>query len=259
MIQFKEDDLGMSSDTFSPAAGRRKAGGPHPGILAAVSLGLFLLSLALGAGMTGGQVFVSPFAKAADVARFYQEYAAAARMSGMLLFGSAVPLGIFAATVYARQLRLGVRVPGPAIGYFGGIAAALFLMVSGLVTWVLGQPSVSDDVAVTQALAFLGFAAGGVGFVVGLGLLVAGMAVPALILGFVPRWLAWTGMVLAALSELSFLSLAVEPLQFLLPIGRFGGMLWLVAVGFLLPVTRAAANRVPGSDPVRRSDREMLS
>ena len=76
-------------------------------------------------------------------------------------------------------------------------------------------------------------------------LLVAGIAVPALILGFVPRWLAWVGLIIAALSELSFLSLALEPLQFLLPIGRFSGLAWLVAVtvGFMLPRNRAAANR----------------
>ena len=61
---------------------------------------------------------------------------------------------------------------------------------------------------------------------------------PSLILGFVPRWLAWTGLVIAALAELSFLSMAIEPLQFLLPIGRFGGLLWLIAVGFLLPNDR---------------------
>ncbi|MGA7205556.1 MAG: hypothetical protein WBX27_13100 [Specibacter sp.] len=249
----------MSSDEIKPEPTRSRTGGPHPGILAAVNLGIFLLSLAIGALLTGGRVFVSPFAQPADVARFYQQNAGAVRLSGMLQFGSAVPLGIFAATVYARQLRLGVRVPGPAIGFFGGIAAAMFLMLSGLVTWVLGQPTVSSNVPVAQALAFLGFAAGGVGFVVGLGLLVAGLAVPALILGFVPRWLAWTGLVLAALSELSFLSLAVEPLQFLLPIGRFGGMLWLVAVGFLLPVARAAANRGAGREPARRSDRGVLS
>jgi len=249
----------MSSDEINPVPARHRSGGPHPGILAAVSLGMFLLSMVVGAAMTAGEVFVSPFAQAAEVARFYQQNAGAVRLAGMLQFGSAVPLGIFAATVYARQLRLGVRVPGPAIGYFGGVAASVFLMVSGLVTWVLGQPSISANVPVAQALAFLGFAAGGVGFVVGLGLLVAGLAVPALILRFVPRWLAWTGLVLAALSELSFLSLAVEPLQFLLPLGRFGGMLWLVAVGFLLPVTRAAANRVPGREPARRSDRGVRS
>ncbi|MEO3863710.1 hypothetical protein [Acrocarpospora sp. B8E8] len=81
------------------------------------------------------------------------------------------------------------------------------------------------------------------GYVVGLGLLVAGLAVPALILKLVPAWLAWTGLVTAALSELSFVSMVVEPLQVLLPIGRFGGAIWLIIVGFLLPQTRAAANR----------------
>jgi hypothetical protein len=37
--------------------------------------------------------------------------------------------------------------------------------------------------------------------------------------------------------------MALEPLQFLLPLGRFGGLLWLVAVGFLLPQNRVSANR----------------
>jgi len=59
----------------------------------------------------------------------------------------------------------------------------------------------------------------------------------------VPRWLAWAGLVIAALSELSFFSMVIEPLQFLLPVGRFGGLIWLIAVGFLLPHKRAAANR----------------
>jgi hypothetical protein len=73
--------------------------------------------------------------------------------------------------------------------------------------------------------------------------MVAGIAVPSLILGFMPRWLAWAGLVIAALSELSFLSLVLEPLQFLLTVGRFGGLVWLIAAGFLLPRRRAAANQ----------------
>lgn len=92
-----------------------------------------------------------------------------------------------------------MRVPGPAIGFFGGVSAA------------------------------------------------------SLILRFMPRWLARTGLVIAALSELSFLSMAIEPLQFLLPIGRFGGLIWLVAAGFLLPRTRAAANQAPRTDSPRTS------
>ena len=93
------------------------------------------------------------------------------------------------------------------------------------------------------ALTYFTFITGGVGFVTGMGLLIAGIAVPSLILHFLPRWLAWTGLVIAALAELSFLSMAIEPLQFLLPIGRFGGLLWLIAVGFLLPNDRREVRR----------------
>jgi len=220
-----------------------RSGGPNPGILAAVSLGLTAGGLLTSAILTGGQTFVSPFSPAIQVAAYFHGNPDAVRLASMLQFGSAVPLGIFAATVYARQLRLGVRVPGPAIGFFGGITAAAFLMLSAALGWVLSRPEITTDLTLTHALSFLAFITGGVAYVVSLGLLVAGIAVPALILRFVPRWLAWTGLVIAALSELSFLSMVLEPLQFLLPIGRFGGLLWLVAVGFLLPRSRAAANR----------------
>lgn len=232
------------TDATTLSSGRStRSGGPNPGILASVSLGLLLAGLITSAVLAGGQAFVSPFSPAGQVAAYVQQNVAAVRMGGMFQFGSAVPLGIFAATVYARQLRLGVRVPGPGISFAGGIGASVFLALSGLITWVLSRPEISTDVTLTYALAFLAFATGGVGVVVGLGLLVAGIAVPALILRFIPRWLAWTGLAIAAASELSFLSLAVEPLQVLLPIGRFGGLLWLIAAGFLLPHNRAAANR----------------
>ena len=220
-----------------------RSGGPNPGILAAISLGLTAAGLLSSAILTGGQGFVSPFSPAGQVATYFHENPDAVRLASLFQFGSAVPLGIFAATVYARQLRLGVRVPGPAIGFFGGISAAVFLMFSAALVWVLSRPEITTDLTLTHALSFLAFFTGGVAYVVGLGLLVAGIAVPALILRFVPRWLAWGGLVIAALAELSFLSMVLEPLQFLLPIGRFGGLLWLVAVGFLLPRTRAAANR----------------
>jgi len=148
----------------------------------------------------------------------------------MFQFGSAVPLGIFAATAYARQLRLCVGVPGPGIGFFGGVTASVFLMLSALLAWVLSRPEVTTDVTLTHALAFLAFISGGAGFVFGLGLLAAGIAVPVLIPRFIPRWLAWTGLILAAGSELNFFSMVIEPMQFLLPVGRFGGLLWLASV-----------------------------
>ncbi|MHA7285587.1 hypothetical protein ACX80I_04855 [Arthrobacter sp. MDT3-44] len=232
------------TDTALPRTSRTvRSGGPPLGILAVVSLGLTLGGLVMSTILTGGHPFVSPFSPSAQVAAYFRENPGAVRLASMMQFGSAVPLGIYAATVYARQLRLGVRVAGPGIGLFGGITAAGFLMLSAFVSWVLSRPEITTDVPLTHALSLLAFISGGVGYVVGLGLLVAGIAVPALVLGFLPRWLAWTGLVIAALSELSFLSMTIEPVQFLLPLGRFGGLLWLVAAGFLLPVSRSAANR----------------
>lgn len=218
------------------------AHGPHPGILAAVSLVLLLAAL-IAIAVGAGRSFISPFAPASDVMAFYHDHPLSVRLSAMLQLGSAVPLGICAATLYARQLRLGVRVPGPVIGLFGGATAAILLICSASVTWVLSRPELTTDTTLTLALAYLAFVTGGVGYVVGQGLLVAGVAVPALILGLLPRWLAWVGLLVAAAAELSFLSMTVEPLQALLPLGRFGGLGWLIVAGFLLPRTRSAANR----------------
>jgi hypothetical protein len=223
------------NETIAPS---RRQGGPHLGVLAIVSAALVVAAIVIGAALAGGTVFVSPFAGKAAVAAYAQQDWASIRVTAMLQFGSAVPFGILAATAFARLQRLGVRVPGPSIGFTGGLTAAILLMVSALATYLLSRPELTTDATLALALSFLAFATGGVGYVTGMGLLLAGIAVPSLILGLLPRWLAWAGLVIAALSELSFLSLAIEPLQFLLPIGRFGGLAWLIVAGFLLPVDR---------------------
>jgi hypothetical protein len=69
-------------------------------------------------------------------------------------------------------------------------------------------------------------------------LLVAGIAVPALILRLLPRALAGSGLVIAAVAELSTLSLVVPALAVLLPIARFPALIWLVVAGALLPNDR---------------------
>jgi len=234
-------------ETTSGVSRGTRSGGPNPGVLALVAFALTVGGIVVGVVAPGGAVLGSPFAPTDDVVARFSGASDVVRVVALLQFGSAVPLGIFAATVYARQLRLGIRVPGPAIGFFGGILASVMLMASSLVIWVLSRPEVTVDAVLTHALAFLAFVTGGVGYVVGMGLLVAGIAVPALILGLMPRWLAWTGLVIAALSELAYLSMVIEPLVVLLPIGRFGGGIWLIAAGFLLPVSRAAANRRNGA------------
>lgn len=223
-----------------PSAAHRRPGGPNIGVVALVALILTVLGIALGAALSKGALLASPFTTSATVTQRFHEHSTAVRISAWLQAGSAVPLGIVSATIYTRQQSLGIRVPGPAIGFFGGALSAIMLMSSGLVSWVLSRPEITNDAQLVHALNFLSFITGSVGFVVGIGLLIAGLAVPALILRLLPRWLAWAGLVIAACSELSFAAMVVEPLQFLFPIGRFLGLFWLVVAGFILPTSRAS-------------------
>jgi hypothetical protein len=89
-----------------------------------------------------------------------------------------------------------------------------------------------------RALHDLSFLTGGPAHVVFLGLLVAGVAVPGLLLGLLPRTLAVAGLVIAAIAELATLALVWPQLSVLIPVARFPGLLWLIAVGFTLPRQR---------------------
>jgi hypothetical protein len=217
---------------------RHRPDGPNAGVLGIVSLALTIASVVVPPLFAAGTFFPSPLGSTDAVSAYLVGHRDAVTATGFLVFAASVPLGIYAATTYARLLRLGVRVPGPNIAFFGGIAATVLLSISGLLTRAIGQPVAGQSPALLHTLDYVIYALGGVGFVGGLGLLVAGIAVPTLVLGLAPRWLAWVGLVLAALSELSFLALVVPPLTLLLPIGRFLGLAWLLAVGFLLPRNR---------------------
>jgi hypothetical protein len=49
--------------------------------------------------------------------------------------------------------------------------------------------------------------------------------------------LVWFGLLIAIAGELSALSLIALPMTFAIPITRFGGFIWLIAAGALMPKT----------------------
>jgi len=160
-----------------------------------------------------------------------------------------VPLALYAATAHARLRRLGVTAPGATIALAGGLLASSALALSGALIWTLSRPGVRSDGPLVRGFDDLAFATGGPLHVIGLGLLVAGIAVPSLILGFVPRWVAIAGLVIAVACELTTLVLATQQLAPLIPTARFPALIWLLGVGSALPRRRTtrAERRAPAS------------
>jgi len=185
--------------------------------------------------------FPGPWESAQTIVTYFQTHPHAVLMCAFLQFGAAIPLGIFTATIVSRLRFLGVRPAGADIALFGGIMTAINIAISALVLWVMAYPGIADEPAVARAFYYMVFAIGGVGFSVPMGLLLAGISVPGLMMKLLPNWLIVSGLILAAIGELSFFSLVLPGAVFLIPLTRFPSFLWLISAGFTLP-KRLSAN-----------------
>ena len=121
--------------------------------------------------------------------------------------------------------------------------AAFDIAVSALFLWVMAYPGIAQEAGVLRALYYIVFSIGGVGFSVPMGLLIAGLSVPALIMKLLPKWLVVSGLALAAIGELSALSLVIPSALFFIPLTRFPSFIWLIAAGFCLPRCRDSSTK----------------
>ena len=187
----------------------------------------------------GGQpYFPGPWESADVIAAFFQARPTAVRICAFLQFGAAVPLGIFAVSAVSRLQFLGVRAAGAFIALFGGIATAVMMMAASAALWVTAQPGIAEDRAVLQALYWLVQGLGGAGFSVPFGLLAAGLSLPAAFMKLVPKWVVVLGLAVAVCGELSWLYFMFPDALPLVPLTRFPGFVWLVAIALALPATR---------------------
>src|SRR6266446_6450496 len=216
--------------------------GPHPAILAIVYTLLFNAGLYQVVSLTGGPHFPGPWESSEAITAYFQTYPRMVLLCALLQFGAAIPLGIFTATVVSRLQFLGVRAAGPYIALFGGLMTAFNMAASAFVLWVMAYPGIAEQPGVLRALYYLGFTFGGVGFSVPLGLLIAGVCIPAAFFKLLPKWLVAFGLVLAVIGELSVLSMVIPQALFLIPLTRFPGFIWLIAAGFALPRAVASVN-----------------
>jgi hypothetical protein len=156
-------------------------------------------------------------------------------------FSSAIPLAIFVATVVSRLHFLRVRAAGATIALVGGILAAGLLLLSGLALWSLTRPGIAASDGAIRTLQAIGFAGGGPGFVVPLGLFLAGVSVAAGLHRLIPRWIMIFGLVVALGCELASLTLVVCHASWCIPFGRFLSVVWMIALSVCLP-SRLPAN-----------------
>ncbi|MBV9088843.1 MAG: hypothetical protein JO044_02880 [Mycobacteriaceae bacterium] len=226
----------MNDSTHDRTGGLARRDGPPLVGLAAIIVVLFVGGLAIGTALAGVPPF--PFGSTPTIQDYFRAHPGAVQSAAVGISGSAVPLAIYAATANARLRQLGVTAPDATIALVGGVLSAAALGLAGLLIWTLSRPTVTVDAVLVRALYFLVYLTGGPAHVVGLGLLVAGIAVPSLRLGLLPQRVAGAGLVIAVVAELSALALIWPALSVLLPAGRVPALVWLVVAGALLPVRR---------------------
>jgi hypothetical protein len=95
--------------------------GPNPGLLAIVFTVLFNLGLYFVVSFSADRPhFPGPWESAEIITTYFQAQSQAVLLCAFLHFGSAVPLGLFTATIVSRLRFLGVRAAGAHIARFGG-------------------------------------------------------------------------------------------------------------------------------------------
>ena len=223
--------------------------GPSLILLAIVHILIFEVGFVAAMVLRHGAPFVTPFAPAAELHQFLAQSPTAVRVSNFFLFGSAVPLGIFAVTAVSRLRFLGVRAAGTNIALLGGLIATIALLLSGAVGWIFSVPEVLDSAPVMKAMVFLNFLLGGAVFSVGFGLLAAGISVTSYFTRLLPRWVAALGMVVAIAGELSSFSLIAYPANFFIPVTRFVGFIWMLSVAITLKKNRTLEHVANTGDP----------
>jgi hypothetical protein len=211
---------------------------PPLGIVAVIFALLFLASIGTTIIMTGGAPYPNPYKPIDQLSDYYPRFPEAIRVTSFIQFGASIPFLVFVATIVSRLRFHGVTVAGVDIALFGGCAAGVFLGTSSLSTWVLSQPGIATETGTMRTMQLLGFATGGFRHTATLGLLLAGVSAPCLVFRLMPRWLSWLGLCIAAIAELSVLSMVFSGASPLLPLARFPAYLWMIVAGFALPKIR---------------------
>ncbi len=212
--------------------------GPPLWLLAILYTVLFNAGLFPVTGMAGKPYWPGPWEAPGVIVPYFQTHTGPVLTCIFLQSGAIICLGLFTAVVVAQLHFLGVRAAGPWIALLGGFLTVFNSFSAALVTWTMIHTAILQNPPVVLALYYLAYAAGGPGFSIPMGLLMAGVSVSAAFMRLLPKWIVILGLVLAVAGELSWFHLISPAMLFLIPLTRFPGFIWLIAVGFALPRTK---------------------
>jgi hypothetical protein len=219
--------------------------GPFLGIAAVVYAVLHLASIVLVSNFNPflRPSFPAPDAAAATIVAFFQGHPDLVRTATFFQFGAGIALGIFAVGAAVRLRGLGASAVWASIALVSGLMTGLDIAAASHVLWAMTWPGIAPNTPLTLALYYLQYAFGGPGYSLPMGLFVAGVSIVANSMKFLPKWIAWSGFLIAVIGVASCLNLLLpvtNPIPLLIPLTRFPAFVWLIAAGFALPKTSAS-------------------
>jgi len=131
----------------------------------------------------------------------------------------------------------------PSLAFAGGVAAAVFLLLSAIFYRILTEPAVAQDAALAHAMLVASYLAGGPAISVPFALLVAAAVPTALRGSLLPRWIGWLGIAAVAVSVASTLTMLGpannrSAIYGILLLAAVLGFAWLLSASLALTARR---------------------
>jgi len=189
-----------------------------------------------------GSRIPNPFGDDSDVKSFLLHASSAIRISDFLQLASALCLAAASALLAKILPDQSDREASRWLILSGGSGAAILLALSALFSWAMVAPRAPDPGPALHALQFLPFLLGGPGWAGFFAIFLVGIAAGTR--DALPRWLRRTGYFLAFVSAAAtavLLSIIFSPC---LPIARFLGLLWLIAISVWLQRSTRISNEI---------------
>lgn len=182
----------------------------------------------------------NPFGSSdADLRTFFLTAAVAVRVSDFLQLMSALCLAALSPLFSVVLTALDRRSTSSWLTFAGGLGAATMLALSALFSWTIVSPGTADLGAAIHAFQFIPFLLGGPAWAGFFAIFLAGLSTG--LRDVLPRWLWGTGLFLSFVSALATPVLLTIVFSPCLPIARFLGFIWLIAVSVYLARHTASA------------------